>query len=448
MRHAADLRVATGIRRERRAHAAGSASVTTPGEHPVDVPADAPSAAALCGCDADTWAWLLPEVRAALGALGDDREDVRRLREAPTGRLAGGALREALCTLIAEDAQLWSALRARLVACDTRPAELVTLWAAPSPTGKPARRRARAGGPGRVTAGTAPAPAPQAAGGRAPTTDSSAARAARLSDQVRALREERDGLRRQLDGALARVRRLEDEVTSLRDARTQAEHQLAQLQSRLDDAASARTRAVERERRRHDSQIERLHTDITSLRRTVEEHRAEQRRREQRAAAAAESASAPSDEDAVGLIPGRPSRLPRGVAPGTRDAASLLLHPGRLVLVDGYNVTLTHRDGLDLEAQRRWLLQLLGNLAASRRIRPVVVFDGARSGSGRSVGPGRGVEVRFTPEGITADDELHLAVEATDEPVLVVTDDRELTERVRAAGADVLATAPFVWVSR
>jgi predicted RNA-binding protein with PIN domain len=75
----------------------------------------------------------------------------------------------------------------------------------------------------------------------------------------------------------------------------------------------------------------------------------------------------------------------------------------------------------------------------------VVVFDGERAGGGRPLAGTREVEVRFTHAGITADDEVVLAVEATDEPVLVVTDDRELQLRVRASGADVVGTGPFLW---
>lgn len=130
---------------------------------------------------------------------------------------------------------------------------------------------------------------------------------------------------------------------------------------------------------------------------------------------------------------------------GTTEAARLLLHPGRLVLVDGYNVTLRHRDHVDLEAQRTWLVRTLATFVARVPIRPVVVFDGAAAAA-RGVPPARGVEVRFTPEGVIADDEIVLAVEATDEPVVVVTDDTELRARVAALGADVVPTANLLGV--
>ena len=54
--------------------------------------------------------------------------------------------------------------------------------------------------------------------------------------------------------------------------------------------------------------------------------------------------------------------------------------------------------------------------------------------------------MRFTGAGVTADDEIVLAVEGTDEPVAVVTDDRELSARVAVAGADVIGTTSFLGV--
>jgi hypothetical protein len=226
----------------------------------------------------------------------------------------------------------------------------------------------------------------------------------------------------------------------------------------LDDLAAAeaeRRRAVEREARRQTAEVERLRAELAALRRAEEEQRlVEQRRVEARQQARREAVRAQSEarreaqaERGTKVRPGRPSVLPAGIAPDTTEAADALLHAGRLVLVDGYNLTLQHRSDLALEAQRTWLTQLLSNLAARRRVRPVVVFDGEQAGGGRPRTGSREVEVRFTPSGITADDELVLAVEATDEPVVVVTDDRELRARLLASGADVVGTAPFLWAA-
>ena len=51
----------------------------------------------------------------------------------------------------------------------------------------------------------------------------------------------------------------------------------------------------------------------------------------------------------------------------------------------------------------------------------------------------------FTPAGVTADDDLVFEVEALDpaRPVVVVTDDRELRDRLAPYGVDLVSTAGF-----
>ena len=58
------------------------------------------------------------------------------------------------------------------------------------------------------------------------------------------------------------------------------------------------------------------------------------------------------------------------------------------------------------------------------------------------------MRVHYTAEGLTADDEIVFAVAALerDVPVVVVTDDRGLRDRLRPYGVDLLATAVFHWV--
>ncbi|MFP4636419.1 MAG: NYN domain-containing protein, partial [Nitriliruptoraceae bacterium] len=251
----------------------------------------------------------------------------------------------------------------------------------------------------------------------------------------------------------ARAARLNEELEGARRRIAELEQQLEAVRGQLEEHEAERGRALERERRRRDAEVARLEQQLTAARSELEEQRQAARRQAARPAASGRGAQAASStERRVGepepsddrFVPGRPSRLPGDVVAGTTEAASLLLHPGRKVLVDGYNVTRQHRGHLDLERQRTWLTQLLATAAATRRIRPVVVFDGERAGGGRAGVGSRDVEVRFTPAGITADDELVLDVEGSDEPVVVVTDDRELAGRVAACGADVIGTVAFL----
>lgn len=109
-----------------------------------------------------------------------------------------------------------------------------------------------------------------------------------------------------------------------------------------------------------------------------------------------------------------------------------------LILVDGYNVTRSDAvtKGLSVEAQRDRLVARLrarGNdLLGAGEI--VVVFDGAAAGG--SVLSAAPIEVRFSRDGQSADDLIvDLAAGASDDGLCVVTSDRELIGRVRAAAS-------------
>ncbi len=394
---------------------------------PSDTGTPPPSTAALEGLPSDAWAALLPHVRAGLHDLdhASVTDQVARLRDAPTGRLAGGRLRRELCVVLSAGGPAWQAVRARLADETELPRAARRLLS----TAEDERHDPDGSDDG-------------AASGSDGTE--------RQRERVRALREERDRWRRRAEGAEARASRLDRQVAELEGALEAARSELEGLRDELASAAEERRRAVDRERRRHEARLAELRDEVSSLRRADDERRSRAQRDQRRASRRSEiKTPRPASEAAAPRVaPGRPTRLPEGVEAGTAEAVALLLHPGRLVLVDGYNLTRQHRGDLDLEAQRTWLVQLLAALAARRRVRPVAVFDGTRASGQRPRSGAREVEVRFTPSGITADDELVLAVEATDEPVVVVTDDRELADRLRAGGADVVGTQPFLWVAR
>lgn len=399
--------------------------------------APAPPAAALAALGSDAWAWLLPHARRVLHELdpAEVTPTVRRLAAAPTSRLAGGRVRRELEALLASGGAPWRALVSRLRDVDAVPASIAALLA-----GRPAPDAPRHTGvvPGRPVAAERPRHDP----------------ADRLRERLRSAREERDELRRQLDGALARAVRSEAASASLAEELAAARATIAGLEVAVAAAADDRARAVDRERRRRDGEVAALEAQLVELRRAEDERRRERRRREEQARQDAAAARRAVDERRAGreraprLVPGRPSLLPDGVRSGTTEEADLLLHAGRLVYVDGYNVTRQHQPDLGLEEQRAWLVRLLAALAARRRVRPTVVFDGQRAGGSRPVAGSREVVVRFTPAGVTADDELVLAADATDEPVTVVTDDRELRDRLRAVAADVIGTGAFLGVAR
>jgi hypothetical protein len=406
-----------------------------------DAPADAaddeptpPSAATLEGLDSDRWAALLPLLRRALHELDGPAVTaaVERLRAAPTSRLAGGRSRRDLTRLVAAGGPLWTTLLEQLHASPV-PDGLTWLLRGDAPPEPPTPRSASA------TAAVAA------------RTDDPEEELDRLRQRLRKAGAKRDAARRQAEGEAARAAALEQELLAVRAALVRAEVERDAAREDLARAAADQQRAVDRERRRQQARTAELEAEVAALRRREEEWRTERRRRDERderlrAQAGKRAADEPTPTGLGRLVPGRPSQLPDEVAPGTTEAARLLLHPGRLLLVDGYNVTKTHRPQLDLEAQRSWLILRLGELAARNGVRPQVVFDGQQGGGARPASAWRGVAVRFTAAGITADDELVLDVEATDEPVTVVTDDQELTRRLRASGADVIGTRAFLGV--
>lgn len=114
-------------------------------------------------------------------------------------------------------------------------------------------------------------------------------------------------------------------------------------------------------------------------------------------------------------------------------------------LVDGMNVIGSRPDGWwrDRQAAMRRLVDQLERWAAERSDQVTVVFEGPPS-----VPLGcRAVEVAHAPRARpdAADDEILRRIEGDPRPevIRVVTSDRRLAERVRAAGAVACPAGPF-----
>ena len=295
---------------------------------------------------------------------------------------------------------------------------------------------------GRATSETAPEDAP------GPTVNG-------LQEQVRALR-------RTLQEAERREADLRRSVQRLTRERDDAQAEAAR--GRIDYQE-----LVERRDRERADQRERL----ARLRRRVRlaESRAgasEARRAEiiselaalsQRLQAPLPSATASSpprdaEGDAVGVphrvrpaVPGRPCRLPAGVDPNSSTAVTSLLQvAGLRLLIDGYNVTRDARAVPDtgLEQQRAWLVRLVGGVVARFDVRPTLVFDGSADVEGAAP-RARGVIVRFAVDE-TADELLVALLDGlpADEPVLVVTSDREICDAATIRDANSVSAAAFL----
>jgi predicted RNA-binding protein with PIN domain len=153
---------------------------------------------------------------------------------------------------------------------------------------------------------------------------------------------------------------------------------------------------------------------------------------------------------------GRPRRLPHPLPPAIFDdsaeAAAHLMRVGRmLVLVNGYNVTLSTWQDLPISSQRHRLIDACRELAARSGVEVLVVFDGAEEPGDLPPPVGRaGVRWRFSPPDVEADDVLLALVSdlELDRPVTVASSDRRVRDGARALGANAISTAQLLSVLR
>lgn len=153
--------------------------------------------------------------------------------------------------------------------------------------------------------------------------------------------------------------------------------------------------------------------------------------------------------------PARPARQPVTLPPAVLDdsvaAAEYLVRvDGVLVLVDGYNVTKLARPELSLPEQRHWLVDAAVELAARTGARLELIFDGVDEGSAPAdFGRRTGVQVRFSPSGVEADDLLLDLVHGRGAmPAVVASDDRRVRDGARRLDANVISARQLLWVLR
>lgn len=272
---------------------------------------------------------------------------------------------------------------------------------------------------------------------------------AQAADRLRELRRARDDDRRRLEGAEVRAAAA---AAQSEKTRVELEHARARIDALERELAASREetrRAVARAERRSSSQVDALERDLANERSSHAAARREHDRvvaelaalQKELARVRAEQRTVPRTSP---VQHGRPLVLPPSHTGGTTAAAKWLAERAQVLLVDGYNAALLLRPDRPLEEQRRWLIERMRPLAVREVPHPVVVFDGDRS-SGQSSNTG-GVEVRFTTGGVLADDEIVFSVAATDAPVLVVTDDVELRERVTAEGGNVVGVVHLLGI--
>lgn len=241
-----------------------------------------------------------------------------------------------------------------------------------------------------------------------------------------------------------------------------AQSAMAALQGRLEEEsarrqdAEQRLRQVMRQKRPRAQQPPRGEAEARTL--GMEDPVATARRLDLEAAALA--ASVRGEELAVfngGDEPEQPAVstelvLPAGIAPDSPAAIDWLVRsaPPVPVVVDGYNVTflLEPTAFVSGEARQRLIAELERLLRHARAAHGVtVVFDSSLDEEAHPAETAGGVEIVFATSSDNADEAIVARTAALDGRCVVITNDRELRERVDVEGALALwGTALVEWM--
>ena len=270
--------------------------------------------------------------------------------------------------------------------------------------------------------------------------------------KTKKVRDDLQKLRTEFDAALkaetARAARLTAELEAVRSQLSAAETHRSETKR---DAGAAAERA-EREVRRARKEAENAVEQRDAFRAEIKDAKKDLR-------AAKAKIAALERKEAVGKVtatkaPAKGTRPKRTRAPRKRtplpipkgrfeDAPETLdewLHPGVTLVIDGYNVTKAERGfgELKLEVQRDRLIKEVEQLARRKKVGGTIVFDGSEVPPGTSRSRRGSVRVEFSAPDEIADDHIVALVEKLPpDPVVVVTNDRELQGRVGALGATI-----------
>jgi predicted RNA-binding protein with PIN domain len=141
-----------------------------------------------------------------------------------------------------------------------------------------------------------------------------------------------------------------------------------------------------------------------------------------------------------------PMAVPTGVSPSDAAVVDAMIEQGpERVIIDGYNVSGLIAPGrFSTRAARDDVVRRAAKLVRETDAAIVVVFDAQRSTEGTSTfTSAEGVEVVF--EGDTsADDTIAVMVHADSDRCVVITNDREIHNRVRRSGCVSIFSTAFV----
>jgi len=119
------------------------------------------------------------------------------------------------------------------------------------------------------------------------------------------------------------------------------------------------------------------------------------------------------------------------------------------ILIDGYNlirqsVCLRRFERQSLEAGRNALISLLSDYKQRRGHKITVVFDGWQSGSAQEERDySTGIHIIYSSRGEKADEVIKRITAHTDEEIIVVSSDREISSYAERRGKTCLSSAEF-----
>ncbi|WTU05077.1 NYN domain-containing protein [Kitasatospora sp. NBC_00070] len=268
-------------------------------------------------------------------------------------------------------------------------------------------------------------------------------------------RADSEGIRREAESLRKKVRTLESDTRRAQAEARKVQAELAEVRA----GAATEHSAAEAEARRLRHRIAELETALEAGRRSAREGRSvEDMRLRLLLDTVLQSAQGLQRELALPVAQIHPADLVDAVAPASaspHDVArralaeddpalldQLLAIPQVHLVVDGYNVTKTGYPTLPLEQQRIRLLGGLAMLAQRTQAEVTCVFDGQDLDVPVILAPPRGVRVRFSRTGETADELIRRLVRAEPlgRPVVVVSTDKEVADGVKKAGARPVAS--------
>jgi predicted RNA-binding protein with PIN domain len=255
------------------------------------------------------------------------------------------------------------------------------------------------------------------------------------------------------------------EITSLHDQLRQAGAEVARVQAGQDDVRGTVSLGVDRAAAAARELSEALGDLATTIRGRPPPDTGEgsppaptsempaPRARSKRAPTAPRQPVPPTARQPVPPTARQPVALPPAVFDDSFEAAEYLVRMrGILLIVDGYNVTISSWPHLELPRQRHHLVDALAELAMRTGLKVHVVFDGTDLSNRFEPPPAarRRMRVTFSPDGVEADEVILTLVDQLDpaQPVVVATDDREVRDGVRRRGANVISVAQLLAVLR